>query len=192
MNWTIDSPLVIEAYNDASPPQTLTDEEIRYLADGIETNQHERTESQTRVVTPVTLKQVAERTAVTSNGYAGTIRLPSGRAIELRPSMSDRNFIWLMRYAHVLDPVPEPMSLNAFTALYLRELRNLLDSGLRPGYRRDQSNSRRQQRQTTQLTDATRRIDPDTHSRTDSGKRGSTMGPSIRCMNVTGIKHTIS
>jgi 5-methylcytosine-specific restriction enzyme subunit McrC len=152
MTWTIDSPLVIEAYNDWSPPQTLTDKEIRYLTDGIEINQHEAKNSQTRVVTPVTLKQVAEGTEVTSNGYAGIIRLPSGRAIELHPSMSARNFLWLMRYAHVLDPVSEPVSLNAFTTLYLKELRTLLDSGPHPGYRRDQSNSRRQQRQTTQLT----------------------------------------
>jgi hypothetical protein len=152
MTWTIDSPLVIEAYNDGSPPQTLTDEEIRYLADGIETNQYEGTGSQTRVVDPVTLKQVAEGTEVTSNGYAGTIRLPSGRTIELRPSMSARNFLWLMRYAHALDPVSEPVSLNAFTALYLRELRTLFDSGLRPGYRRDQRDIQRQQRQTTQVT----------------------------------------
>ena len=152
MNWTIDSPLVIEAYNDGSPPQTLTDDEIRYLADGIETHQHDGKNSQTRAVTPVTLKQVSEGAEVTANGYAGSIRLPSGRAIELRPSMSGRNFLWLMKYAHVLDPVSEPTNLNVFTALYLRELRNLLDSGLRPGYRRDQSNSQRQQRQTTRLT----------------------------------------
>jgi hypothetical protein len=136
MNWTIDSPLVIEAYNDASPPQTLTDEEILYLADGIEIHQHDGKNKETRVVNPVTLKQVAEGTKVTSNGYAGTIRLPSGRAIELRPSMSARNFLWLMKYAHVLDLMSESVNLNACTALYLREVRDLIDSGLRPGYRR--------------------------------------------------------
>jgi 5-methylcytosine-specific restriction enzyme subunit McrC len=145
MTWTVDSPLRLEAYNDASPPQTLTDGEIRYLTEGIEI-QYEG-DTQAVPTKPVTLRQVVGGTEVTANGYAGTIRLPSGRAIELRPSMSARNFLWLAKYAYDLDLtfVSESTStsltsgdvtLNAFTALYLSELRDLLDSGLRPGYQR--------------------------------------------------------
>lgn len=144
MSWTLDSPLVLEAYNDSTHPQTLTDEEIRYLTDGIEPLYKEQN-SQAAPVSPVTLTQVAEGTEITANGYAGRIRLPSGRAIEFRPSMSAQNFLWLVKYAYDLDPafVSKPVSLtsgdvtlNAFTALYLSELQDLLDSGLRQGYRR--------------------------------------------------------
>lgn len=151
MTWTVDSPLVLEAYNDASPPQTLTDEEIRYLTEDIET-QYVEQNSQATPTNPVTLGQVVGGTEITGNGYAGTIRLPSGRVIELRPSMSARNFLWLVKYAYDLDPafVFEPVSLtsgdvtlNAFTSLFLNELRDLLDNGLRQGYRRIERSRRR-------------------------------------------------
>jgi 5-methylcytosine-specific restriction enzyme subunit McrC len=151
MTWTADSPLVLEAYNDASLPQTLTDEEVRYLTDGIETQYREQN-SQRIPSLPVSLRRVAEGTEIRSNGYTGTIKLPSGRVIELRPSMSARNILRLLKYAYDLNSafVSEPTSwtsgdvtLNAFTALYLAELRDLIDGGLHPGYRRVERSRRR-------------------------------------------------
>lgn len=137
MTWTPDAPLVLDAFDDESPPHQLSDEEVRFLQTVLE-ERLDRTP-------PVELERDVGGTRIHSRGAAGAIALPSGRQIRLEAAFGTRNLVYLWAYARDLDARsvgrlavhadPGDTLVDAFGRLFESELESLLRGGLRPRYR---------------------------------------------------------
>jgi len=139
MSWTEESPLELDAHNDASEPYELSESEVRFVTQTLPDMM-----GLTYGKPPLTLQRDVGGTRIESTGAAGTVILPTGRAVQLHPTAGVENFLYMWAYAtgfdgHSLTELSIPtetgdMLLEIFARLFETELANLLRSGLQPAY----------------------------------------------------------